>query len=94
LLSKKRKAQIELRWRSITVTAPDVLLTGSTTALIAALAGGTALIHYLNARYQIGKDVGLVMRLKRGQKDYEKADLSLLHSMAGPVDVHSQNVMY
>jgi hypothetical protein len=42
-------------------------------ATTAAVAGGTAIAGYLNAKYHIGNDLKTIIRLKRARKDYEKA---------------------
>lgn len=46
----------------------------------AAVAGGAAVTAYLNAKYHLGKDLDLLILLKRAQKDYDKAGpLSSFH---------------
>ncbi|ERF74760.1 hypothetical protein EPUS_04929 [Endocarpon pusillum Z07020] len=39
----------------------------------AAVAGGAAITAYLNAKYHLGKDLDVLILLKRAQRDYDKA---------------------
>jgi hypothetical protein len=45
----------------------------STAATAAAVAGGTALAAYVEAKYHIGKEVGMLVHMKRAERDYKKA---------------------
>ena len=47
------------------------------TAATAAVAGGSALAAYLNARFHLGKDLDGFRKMKSGEWDYKKASKSL-----------------
>lgn len=51
-----------------------------TIAATAAVAGGAAVTAYLNAKYHLGRDLDMLLLMKRAQRDYAKAgSLSGLH---------------
>lgn len=50
------------------------------TATAAALAGGTTLAAYLNAKFHLSKDANALWALKKGEREYAKAGMLLVSS--------------
>lgn len=47
----------------------------------AALAGGTALAAYLNAKFHIKKDLSSIVRIRQAQKAHDNAGTAVFHSV-------------